>query len=321
MEQHPIHPDAVAFAASQTPVTPASLPTEAPPERTFLTFEPRTEAIRRTAERVEQGVAQILADPNAWVSIAGRFHQYSINNQILIMMQRPDATKVASKDRWAAMGRFVKPEELTARNGIEIFFPIFKEREDVDADTGELVTRKALVGFGVGKTWDMSQTDGQDLPAEKPLVERLGLDDAAKEIDRRVTGHLLGQGLTLTKVPLVNARGFFAPHTGMIGLNQDLPFGDILTTKTLMHEFAHYQDDHQAGVGDRRDREVLAELSATIAMAHFGFDTAAYSHDYIAHWAGDMDRLRANLTHGQKLSHKLISRVEGERPDEMSLWW
>lgn len=151
------------------------------------------------------------------------------------------------------------------------------------------------------------------------MVDRLGETEGAKDIDRRGTAYGLGEGLRLTKLKTGGARGFYAPGVKTIGLNDELPFGDVLTTKTLLHELAHFEDTTVLK-GDRRDNETVAESAAFITMAHFGMDTSAYSHAYLAHWAQDMAKLRANLGDAQKIATKLITKLEGERPDEVPTW-
>ena len=325
MEDHRYRPDAT-FArtfASETTLEPSLPPPEVvlpgatpEPRASFLTFEPTTEKQQRAAELIESGVQRLLEDPNSFYRFAGKFHHYSIHNQLLIMAQNPDATRCASFTTWKALGRSVNKGE----RGLAIFYPIFgKPMEKVDPETGELTKHQPLIGFGVGTTFDVSQTSGDPLPVEPTIVDRLGLSAAAKDVDRRGASYALGKGLRMTKLPIGTARGFYAPRVETIGLNQDLPFGDILTTKTLLHEIAHYEDD-RLFQDDRRDTEAVAESAAFIAMNHFGMDTSDYSHPYLATWAQDMSRLRANLGKAQKIATRLITTIEGEVPEEADAW-
>lgn len=282
----------------------------------FLGFEPVSEKQKMAAELIEQGVDRLLSDPNAFYRFSGKFHHYSIHNQLLIMAQKPDATRCASFAMWKEMGRSVNKGE----RGLAIFYPIFgKQLEITDPATGEITKHQPLVGFGVGATFDVSQTSGDALPVAPTMVDRLGESEAAKDVDRRGASYGLGKGLRMTKLPIGSARGFYAPRVETIGLNQDLPFGDILTTKTLLHEIAHYEDDC-IFTDDRRDNEAVAESAACIAMNHFGMDTSDYSHPYLATWAEDMRRLRSNLGKAQKIATKLIATIAGEVPEEADAW-
>ena len=325
MEDHRYRPDAAVARkfASEAAIAPSMpppevvLPVASPePRKPFLTFESVSEKQQRAADLIEQGVDRLLSDPNAFYRFSGKFHHYSIHNQLLIMAQKPDATRCASFATWKALGRSVTKGE----RGLSIFYPISgKQTESTDPETGEITTRQPLVGFGIGTTFDVSQTSGDPLPVAPTMVDRLGESEAAKDVDRRAASHGLGQGLRMTKLPIGSARGFYAPRVETIGLNQDLPFGDILTTKTLLHEIAHYEDD-RLFQDDRRDSEAVAESAAFIAMNHFGMDTAYYSHPYLATWAQDMSRLRANLGKAQKIATRLIATIEGEVPEEAEAW-
>lgn len=325
MENHRYRPDAAVTGtfASDAAIAPSMPPPEvvrpvASPEsrKAFLTFEPVSEKQQRAAELIEQGVDRLLSDPNAFYRFAGKFHHYSIHNQLLIMAQKPDATRCASFAKWKELGRSVTKGE----RGLAIFYPIFgKQMEITDPDTGELKKHQPLVGFGVGITFDVSQTSGNPLPVEPTLVNRLGESEAARDVDRRAASYGLGKGLRMTKLPIGTARGFYAPRVETIGLNSNLPFGDILTTKTLLHEIAHYEDD-RIFKDDRRDNEAVAESAAFIAMNHFGMDTSDYSHPYLATWAEDMSRLRANLGKAQKIATRLITTIESEAPEEADAW-
>ena len=282
----------------------------------FLLFAPKNERQRQAAELIERGVDALLSDPAGFFRFAARFHRYSLNNQILIMTQFPTATRCASRETWKRLDRAVAPDE--ARNGITIFFPMFYTRVFADPDTGEEVVKKTLSGFGVGNTWDVSQTEGDPVPQEPDVVEELGVTEGSRAIDRRLSGFLLGEAVTLAREPLGTHRGMYLPHERKIVVNLRLPYGDILTTKTLMHEAAHWAGDHRGG--DRRDSETIAEASAFVAMNHFGMDTSGYSFPYVATWAEDMARLRQNLGAVNDIAKTLIAAVEGEDPGAMPEW-
>lgn len=309
MERHP-HSQPLAEAATVDAVRGSAFPGE------FLVFDPKNESQRQAAELIEQGVEKLLADPKGFFRFASRFHQYSINNQILIMTQFPTATRCASRDRWASMGRTVAPDER--HNGIKIYYPMFRILTRENPETGEEETKKTLTGFGVGNTFDISQTEGDPLPSEPTIIERLGITEGAKDVDRRLGSYLIGEGQRLARLPLGTARGMYSPPLNTIAVNIALPYGDILTTKTLMHEASHWAGEHRGG--DKRDLESVAEASAFIALQHFGMDTSEYSFSYVAHWAEDMSRLRQNLGAAQKISNQLITNVEGETPETMPEW-
>ena len=110
-------------------------------------------------ERLEAGVSRILdgEEFKRYLSVAAKFHHYSANNCLMILMQRPDATRVAGYRAWQSMGRQVRKGE----KGIYILAPISRKvAEDEDSEAGEAV--RALVGFKTTTVFDVSQTDGED---------------------------------------------------------------------------------------------------------------------------------------------------------------
>src|SRR6266446_241270 len=116
------------------------------------TREEASEARERLAEAVEK-----LADSDtfaAWLRARGAFHDYSFNNTLLIVSQRPDATQVAGYKTWQKLGRQVRKGE----HGIRILAPCVVKRE---TDSGE-ETRSMF--FRTVSVFDVSQTDGEPLP-------------------------------------------------------------------------------------------------------------------------------------------------------------
>ncbi|MBQ8666900.1 MAG: hypothetical protein IJ526_08560 [Lachnospiraceae bacterium] len=90
-------------------------------------FDPKAAAEARKAEmdemavKLEQGVKDIFEGENykAYLDFCAKLPRYSVNNQILIMLQRPDATMCQSFSGWKDMNRFVKKGE----KGIRIMAP------------------------------------------------------------------------------------------------------------------------------------------------------------------------------------------------------
>lgn len=94
----------------------------------------------------------------------GRFHHYSVRNQMLITLQRSAATRVARLKRWNELGRKVKKGE----KGIHILAPSLAkvELEVKDPESGQThtETREQLVGFHPTVVFDLAQTEGEPLP-------------------------------------------------------------------------------------------------------------------------------------------------------------
>src|ERR1700742_3498273 len=109
---------------------------------------------------LEQGNSERLLE---YLAFQAKFHRYSFNNCLLIAIQKPDATFVAGFQRWKELGRYVRQGE----KGIMILAPLVKRSASSEAaakegDGEESSTR--VVGFRATYVFDVSQTDGDELP-------------------------------------------------------------------------------------------------------------------------------------------------------------
>ena len=136
------------------------------------------ERLREITDGIEQGIKELFESEKymRYLSVMSRFHRYSVNNTMLIYMQKPDATLVAGYNKWKdQFERHVKKGE----HGITIIAPIpYKkkiEEQKLDPDTkapildkdGKIVTEEKEIEipmFRPVKVFDVSQTDGKPLP-------------------------------------------------------------------------------------------------------------------------------------------------------------
>src|ERR1700688_349355 len=122
------------------------------------------DAVNHLVEALESGQSEVLTQ---YLSAMGRFHNYSFGNIMLIARQKPDATNVAGLRTWNSLGRFVKRGE----KGILILAPMIgrKKAKDVATDepSADATTegQRTLYGFRAVYVFDVSQTEGKDLPA------------------------------------------------------------------------------------------------------------------------------------------------------------
>ena len=97
----------------------------------------------------------------AYLAVMARFPSYSFNNQILIYLQAPDATRVQGFQSWKKLGRKVKKGE----KGIGIIAPmVYRKDKDASPESDE----KTIRGFKVVHVFDVSQTEGDPLPEFAP---------------------------------------------------------------------------------------------------------------------------------------------------------
>jgi antirestriction protein ArdC len=123
----------------------------------------KSEQIKEIMERAtEQLVAALNAGHSAaltgYLKAIGRFHRYSLHNVMLIASQKPNATYVAGFRTWNGLGRFVKKGE----KGILILAPIVRRKAESEEDREESST--SIAGFRAAYVFDVSQTDGKELP-------------------------------------------------------------------------------------------------------------------------------------------------------------
>ena len=254
------------------------------------------EQIDESLETLAKAVDAVRAsnDFKRYLDIQAPFHNYSWHNTWLIASQRPDATRVAGFRAWQGLGRHV----MKGERGIMIFAPCPWKKEKKDGET------EAGIFFKVVHVFDLSQTDGKELPdVNCPDVEESAdrlLSDLRCVADKR--------GIAVT---------FKALEGGAYGVSKKgaIDVDDTRTTgqqaKTLAHELAHEALHWDIkGTFTRSLAELEAESVAYVVCTHFGLDVEVRSSRYIALWDGDSKALRASLERIAKTARGLIDDVE-----------
>lgn len=230
------------------------------------------------------------------------FHEYSLYNTILIMMQCPQASLVAGYKKWQTMGRQVKRGE----KAITILCPcphkvkkkvLDKDGNPVLDENGKETEKEfSIPYFRPGSVFDISQTDGEPIETLNPKV----LTDTVNGYDV-----LIQKLISISPVPVTfeeiegSAKGYFSPSSKEIVVKKDMP--NLQTLKTLVHESAHARlhnlEAMEEHAKDRETKEVEAESVAYCVLTAFGFDTSEYSFPYIAGWSSgrDMKELKSSM--------------------------
>lgn len=262
----------------------------------------RTEALatlKRGVEALSSSAAFL-----EYLDVASRFHNYSMGNRIMIWSQRKDASHVAGFNAWREMGRFVKKGE----KGIAILAPMVFKRENKSTGAQE----KAIGGFRVVHVFDVSQTEGQELPT-MPTAERLTGDDDGG-IFTALLDFAMHGGLKVQ--PAFDAfpderNGDYNSSDKEIRIRSGLSI--LQRAKTMAHECAHWIL-HTSDAGRALDsavKETEAEACAYLALARFGFPSDAYSFPYIAGWAGgDVKILERSLSRISKAADEIVFALE-----------
>ena len=274
--------------------------------------EPKAQAEALHASILEQ--VQQLAETGQWrrfLDFARSFHQYSLNNLLLILAQNPDATMVAGYRQWQAKGRQVRKNE----SAIKIFgHSTKKTSNDDEHESTQREEERTIHYFPVLSVFDISQTDpipGATPIPENPAKQLFGNDDHG--IFQPLAAYLQSGGWDVLREPLTHANGYTDPDRHVVVIGRDL--APEHSAKTLIHEAAHIKLQHIDDVNEYRQHrgrmEVEAESVAYIVGGLNGFDTSAYSIGYITGWANEdlkLIRETANrVLHAAQLIANLIT--------------
>ena len=284
----------------------------------------RADELHQITDKLEKGVKDVFQSDKykQFLNVMAKFPRYSVNNTMLIMMQRPDAQLCQSFTGWKQMGRYVKKGE----KGISILAPApYKiEREQTkldekgrpvfDAD-GEPVKEKVEVtirAFKVVKTFDLSQTDGKELPT-------IG----SSELVGNIEGYpkLLQALQEISPVPVSfelidgDAKGFYHLEDKKIVVQDGM--SEVQTIKTLLHEMAHEKLHDKDNVPEAKDisrngKEVEAESVAYVVCQHYGINTSDYSFSYVAGWSEGKEtpELKASLDKIRQTASEFIYQID-----------
>ncbi len=271
--------------------------------------------IDEVLKKLKDGVDSIQQSENfrKFLLTMSKFHNYSIGNLVLIMLQKPDATRVAGFNTWKDLGRWVNKGE----KGIAILAPCMppKEKrpeppketrtEDEAEDQGEKEEIRPIY-FKVVYVFDVSQTEGKPLAGFEVPALTGETNEAFFDLVMHLTRE---QGLNVGFEPRPqqdpDIKGIYFGKTIWVKPEESR----AQQLKTLIHEVAHYYSEGVFRI-PRRDAETIAESVAFTIGAHYGFDTGTRSFPYVALWSQDRKVLEANLAAIRKVSAKIIDALE-----------
>ncbi len=236
--------------------------------------------------RLIEGITQLTNSEKwqEWLTMQSRFHHYSFNNTLLILTQRRNATRVAGYNAWRQFNRFVRKGE----KGIWILAPmVYKTTDEVNgSDSSE--TTKVIRGFKPVAVFDVSQTDGEELPQ---VCSLLAGEDETQLFDR-LRGVATGLGFTVEDADDIAGANGDCTHTlhriRVLSSNSGMQ-----RVKTLAHEIGHaILHEHY---DSRQVAELEAESIAFVVCAQLGVASDDYSFGYVANWAGGGDEALAAI--------------------------
>ena len=293
------------------------------------------ERLKELGEKIEAGIREVFDSGKyaEYLKVMSRFPTYSVNNQMLIRLQRPNATKVAGYNKWQQFERHVKRGE----HGITIIAPTpYKkkiEEQKLDPDTkapvldanGKVVMEEKEIEiptFRPIKVFDYAQTEGKPLPQlAADLFGNVQHYEAFMEALRRTSP------VPLTIEPMQdNMDGFFSPTAQRIAIRQGM--SEVQTVCACIHEMTHatlhnYEKQRmEAAAGDpskeppkpkpHQIEEIEAESTSYMVCQYFGIETGENSFGYVASYCKDreLSELRACLNTINKTAGSMIAGIE-----------
>lgn len=292
------------------------------------------EQLKEITDRIEAGIRDIFESGDMekyrnYLRTMSRFHNYSLNNQALIHLQRPDATLVAGYNRWRdKFSRHV----LRGEKGITIIAPTpYKkkiEQEKLDPDTklpildadGKIVTEEKEIEipmFRPVKVFDYAQTDGKPLP-ERVASPVANLTGSVENYEAFMEALRRSSPVPMEVKPLsADMDGYFSPKSQSITLREGM--SEVQTVSAAAHEIAHaklhnygLQQAAERKAKSRNTEEVEAESISFMVCAYFGIETGANSFGYVATWSknAELPEFRASLDTISKTANGIITDVE-----------
>mgnify|MGYP000467927091 FL=1 len=232
------------------------------------------------------------------------FHNYSVNNCLLIALQCPHASYVAGYTSWRNnFHRQVKKGE----KAIRIISPVkYKKKNEEDEE-------EERIGFKSASVFDISST--VQIDSMEPVT--IGVEDLQGHVENYKD--FLDAFQSVSPVPVDfrlfdgDARGYYSDAEKIIVIQDGMT--ERQSVKTLVHEIAHAmlhtKEKLQEHKKDRKQKELEAESVAYIVCEHYGFDSEDYSFPYIVGWGGTgfQDILKESMTVIQKTADQIITGV------------
>ncbi len=277
--------------------------------------------LQEITDRLEQGVRDVFTSENykKYLSAMSRFHNYSLNNILLIAMQKPDATLIAGYTAWKKLhGRQV----MRGERGIKILAPApYTVKRDITKT--DPITQKPVIGedgrpeteerevvipaYKIVSVFDVSQTEGKEIPT-------LGINELTgdiKDYDTFFKALCMSCPVQVSFEKIsTNAKGYFSHAENRIAVKEGMSQMQIV--KTTLHEMAHQKLHSGQEQQDRSTKEIEAESVAYVVCQHYGIDTSDYSFSYVAGWSEgkEIPELRDSLDTVRKASLELIYSID-----------
>ena len=266
------------------------------------------QAVDYLIQQLEAGKSETLA---AYLNAMAQFHSYSFGNILQIARQKPNATRVAGIRAWNELGRYVKKGE----KGIQILAPMIgyrRRKNNADEEQSTQPDAKPapmLIGFRAVYVFDISQTEGADLPE----LEH-GISGEVGAYRDRMLDFLARQNIALEFNEKI-APALGVSYGGKIALLPGQSRAEEFTT--LVHETAHelLHKAERRTITTQTVRETEAEAVAFIVGQAVGLELGTSSSDYIQLYHGNAALLAESLEVIQRTSAVILTALRSEEPE------
>ncbi|MEX5637239.1 ImmA/IrrE family metallo-endopeptidase [Parafrankia sp. FMc2] len=289
--------------------------------RPTLTPEERAERIETARAQLAAGVESLLTSEGWKRLIESRqwLRRYSAGNQLMILMQRPDATDVRSLRDWNTAECLIRKGEA----GIRIWAPAGRrgagaakaEGEQVAPETPEAAPPGTPVRSGprfiLVSVFDRSQLVEPPTVDEALETPELLRGDAPAGLWDGLAKQVAAAGYALERGDCGTANGHTDPVERVVRVREDVD--PAQAAKTLAHELAHVLLEHTAAMPGHV-REVEAESVACVVASVVGLDSGAYSVPYVAGWAGDVAAVKASAEKVLATADQILTALGVPRP-------
>jgi uncharacterized protein YjbI with pentapeptide repeats len=264
-------------------------------------------------EGLSAGIADLTTSERwtQYLDVQSKFYRYSPNNVMLILLQNPYATRVAGYNAWKALDHQVMAKESALR----ILAPMRYKRDD--APEGE--NAREIRGFKLVPVFDISQTEGPDLPDVVSKLEGLAPEGVFVKLSEFAKG--IGFRVERPESLESGANGDTSHSEGRIRVVS--ANSEAQQVKTLAHEIGHALL-HDPGTETTTEttrglKELEAESTAYVICTALGMDTSDYTFGYVAGWAGGAPEVLAGIKAStgriQKAATAVLKTFEVEEPE------
>lgn len=243
---------------------------------TYETIDTMTTTITQKGEQYQR-----------YLDVQALFDRYSVSNALLILAQRPEATRIADFDSWKEQGVSIRRKETG--------FYILEPGDEYKREDGS-----TAISYNPKKMFDIVQTTAKKL--EQPISP----DDRTRIkalMDRAPVPIAISETLP------ADVHAIYQPDVRNIVIRRGLGAGDIF--RALAQELSHAEMDRGDGHYRRSEYQIHAFSAAYILCKQAGVDTKPFQFERVTECFKDMEpqTVRAELTTMKEAAHTISRRM------------